>query len=344
MDALFTLPFITILLVPTMSSYATSLNVIFFYMTWSTLVLSHSPLRVELVGSFAVRLLLFIIPSLLGFLFDILTPSAAVHIKAHGESGLPSGRKRGKVRTKDLKVAGWSLFNIIMGTALQAGIEHLLVRVFKVRSALKFSVFFPLPWSMAFALFLGLILRESITYGVHRHVLHNSKSIFTKYLAKCHNNWYHSLSVPYPLTAHYDHPLAYIVGRFIPTYLPAMLLRYHMLTFMLYLAIVSVEESFAYSGYTIMPTKFFLGGIARRTDEHLLSEGEGNFGPWGVLDWIFSTTIGESNVEEDIMAEMDEAEIEEQVRKRLEASKKKIRAGTLRRNTTRRGSKADDAE
>ncbi|KAJ5291757.1 hypothetical protein N7478_001008 [Penicillium angulare] len=336
MDALFYLPFISILLVPTMSSYATTLNVVFFYMTWSTLVLSHSPLRVELVGSFVVRLLLFIIPSSLAFLFDILTPSAAVHIKAHGEAGLPglpSGIKRGKVRPMVLKVAAWSLFNMIMGTALQAGIEHLLVRILKVRSALKFSVFFPLPWSMAWSLLIGLILRESITYGLHRHILHNSRSVFTKYLAKCHNDWYHSLEVPFPLTAHYDHPLVYIIGRFIPTYLPAMLLRYHMLTYVLYLAIISVEESFAYSGYTIMPTKFLLGGIARRMDYHLISKGEGNFGPWGILDWVFSTTIGESDIEEDLMAEMDEAEIEKQVRKQLEASKQLIRANTLRRNT-----------
>lgn len=81
-----------------------------------------------------------------------------------------------------------------------------------------------------------------------------------------------------------------------------------------------------------MPTSFFLGGMARRTDEHLLKDGAGNFGPWGVLDWVFGTSIGNS-VEDDVMEELDEQEIEKQVRKAMEASKRKIREGTLRRNT-----------
>lgn len=171
-----------------------------------------------------------------------------------------------------------------------------------------------------------------MTYYFHRYVLHNSKSVFTRYLAQAHQSWYHSLKTPFPLTAHYDHPLVYLVVRFLPTYLPALLLRFHMLTYLLFLSTVSLEETFAYSGYTVMPTSFLLGGMARRTDEHLLKDGGGNFGPWGVLDWVFGTSIGNS-VEDDVMEEFDEQEIEKQVRKAMEASKMKIREGTLRRNT-----------
>jgi hypothetical protein len=105
-----------------------------------------------------------------------------------------------------------------------------------------------------------------------------------------------------------------------------------MLTYLLFLSTVSLEETFAYSGYTVMPTSFFLGGMARRTDGHLLEDGEGNFGPWGILDWIFGTSIGDS-IEDDIVAGVDEQEVERQVRKAMEASKRKIREGTLRRNT-----------
>lgn len=81
-----------------------------------------------------------------------------------------------------------------------------------------------------------------------------------------------------------------------------------------------------------MPTSFLLGGIARRTDMHLMEDGAGNFGPWGVLDWICGTTVGNRDFEDDVMDEMEEHEIEERVRKALEASKKKVREGTLRRN------------
>ncbi|KAJ5658627.1 uncharacterized protein N7484_002276 [Penicillium longicatenatum] len=332
MDALFSLPIISLLLVPTMSSYATSLNFIFFYVTWSTLVLSHSPLRVELVGSAAVRALFFVLPSLLFFLFDILTPSASVIVKAQGEAGLPSGRKKGKVRVRDLKVAAWALLNVLLGTVLQAAVETLLVQGLGIRSAVKVSMKLPMPWEMGKGLILALLIREVLTYYVHRYVLHNAQSVFTRYLARAHQSWYHSLRTPFPLTAHYDHPLVYIFVRFLPTYLPALFLRFHMLTYLLFLSTVSLEETFAYSGYTVMPTSFFLGGMARRTDGHLLEDGEGNFGPWGILDWIFGTSIGDS-IEDDIVAGVDEQEVERQVRKAMEASKRKIREGTLRRNT-----------
>lgn len=115
-----------------------------------------------------------------------------------------------------------------------------------------------------------------------------------------------------------------------------------MLTYLLYLATVSIEETFAYSGYTIMPTSFFLGGIARRIDMHLLTDGEGNFGPWGVLDWICGTTVGDSTVEDDLLEEFEDHEVEDKVRRALEASKRKVREGTLRRNTTSRRKRSGD--
>ena len=163
----------------------------------------------------------------------------------------------------------------------------------------------------------------------------------TSFVAKYHRSWYHELKAPFPLTAHYDHPFAYLLGRFVPTYAPAMLFRFHMLTYLLYSAVVSIEETFAYSGYTIMPTSFFLGGIARRIDMHLLTDGDGNFGPWGILDWICGTTVGNSTVEEDLLEEFEDHEIEDRVKRALEASKRKVREGTLRRNTVSRRRRND---
>ena len=160
MDALLSLPVLSLFLVPTISSYSTSLNIIFFYMTWTTLVLSHPPLRVELFGTAAVRLLFFLLPSLLFFLFDILTPSAAVVVKAQGEAGLPAGSKRGKVRMKDLKVAGWAMLNIGLSFAAQAAIEDVRTELFGMRSALRVSMKLPMPWEMVKDLLRGLLARE----------------------------------------------------------------------------------------------------------------------------------------------------------------------------------------
>lgn len=159
-----------------------------------------------------------------------------------------------------------------------------------------------------------------LSYIIHRYVLHRGNN----FAARQHQTWYHSLHTPFPLTAHYDHPLTYLLLNFIPTYLPAMLLRFHMLTYVAYLTIVSIEETFAFSGYTVMPTSFFLGGIARRTDIHLTSGAEGNFGPWGIVDWICGTSVGDS-IADNMEAEVEEHEIDESIRRAIEASKRRIR-------------------
>ncbi|PYH44396.1 sterol desaturase family protein, partial [Aspergillus saccharolyticus JOP 1030-1] len=288
MQPIFALPIYYLLIEPVWAFCGTSFNVVFFYMTWATLVLSHSALRVELVGTATVRVLCYALPSLLFFLFDILTPSAAVLLKAQGEYGLPAGNKRGRIRKKDLKVAGWALFNLTLGIVVQAAVEHALASQFRKVRLVKVTLKLPLPWTLVLDLFWGLLFREILSYTIHRCILHTNNP-----LARLHRTWYHSLRAPYPLTAHYDHPLVYLVGRWLPTILPVFLRRLHMLSYIVYLGLVSLEETFAYSGYSPMPTGFFIGGMARNTEAHLHSAGKGNFGPWGVLDWMLSTNVEE---------------------------------------------------
>lgn len=150
-------------------------------------------------------------------------------------------------------------------------------------------------------------------------------------MARYHRSWYHSLNAPYPLTAHYDHPIAYLLLKFLPTYGPAALFRYHMLTYIIYLSLISLEETFAYSGYKALPASVLIGGIARRADMHLLSGGDGNYGTWGIMDWVFGTSVGDG-VEDDLQDVLDEEEVEK-IRKVLES---KTRAKGVKRRTKRR--------
>lgn len=53
-----------------------------------------------------------------------------------------------------------------------------------------------------------------------------------------------------------------------------------------------------------------LRGMARRTDAHMMSEGDGNFGPLGVLDWVHDTTLGK-DVVDDLKAEAEKHRLEE---------------------------------
>ena len=144
-------------------------------------------------------------------------------------------------------------------------------------------------------------------YVVHRFALH-SRDRRIAFIIKLHRSWYHSLRVPFPLTAHYEHPALYLASTFIPTFLPVAVFRIHMLTYLFYTALVSLEETFAYSGYSWMPLKFLLGGIAHRTEIHLFT-GDGNFGRWGLLDWILGTLVvdGDENLSDKVQRAVDDS-------------------------------------
>ena len=124
-------------------------------------------------------------------------------------------------------------------------------------------------------------------------------------------SWQHSISPPFSLVANYDHPLAYLVRGFLPMYIPAVLFRFHLLTYHLYLALVSLEETLAYSGYSVLPSAFILGGIARRHERHLMSDGDGNFGCFGLMDFILGTSLGQ-DLADDVREEVGEEAGKEQ--------------------------------
>jgi len=304
LQALVGLPFLSLLLIPTTGSWSTTVNFFFFYLTWYTLILSHPPLRVELIGSLAIRVVFYLLPSAAFFAFDFLFPSAAVSAKAQGSSGLPMKNASRSRSLQYLRIVGWSVGNVLLATLAQFSIEFLLTKVLLVHSALRVTTTLPTPFAIIIDLARGYIMREILTYVIHRYTLHESRS----FVAKAHNSWYHSLEAPFPLSASYDHPLAYLLHNFIPTYAPAFLFRFHMLTYLMFLTIISLEETFAYSGYSTVPTNFILGGIARRTDDHLL-HGDGNFGRLGLVDWVMNTTIGGSLIE-DVGDEAEKHDVE----------------------------------
>lgn len=303
MDAFVSLPALSFLLIPAFSSYSTSLNLLFFYITWSTLVLSNPPLQVELVGTFAVRALFYLLPSLFFLAFDTCVPGASASLKALGPAALPLRNPTRAATRRLLATVGWSLFNTLLGILLQACTELLFTRVLSIRSALRVTTSLPMPWGIAKDLLRGYLLREVLAYTLHRYILHPTQATT---LSRAHDEWYHTSlpASPFPTCATYDHPAAFVLRTFLPTYVPAVLFRFHLLTYMVYTALVSVEETFAYSGYSTVPTNFLLGGIARRTDNHVLCGGDGNFGPWGLVDWVMGTSVG-GDVVDDAVAEAD---------------------------------------
>jgi hypothetical protein len=93
----------------------------------------------------------------------------------------------------------------------------------------------------------------------------------------------------------------------------------HILTYLVLIVLFSLEETFVYSGYNILPSTIMLRGMARRTDAHMMSEGEGNFGPFGILDWVHDTTLGK-DVVDDLKLEMEKHGVEEKAGNAIEGA------------------------
>ena len=82
------------------------------------------------------------------------------------------------------------------------------------------------------------------------------------------------------------------------------------MTYLLLVSAFSLEELFTYSGYNILPSTIMLKGMARRTDAHMMTQGKGNYGPLGVLDWVNGTTLG-ADVMDDLQDEMEKHHVQE---------------------------------
>lgn len=317
MDVLLSLPIATYLLAPSLTSWSTSLNLLFFYMTWTTLVLSHSPLRVRLTGTLAVRLVLWLLPSLASLAFDEAVPSLAESLKYGGRSALPPRDGRRVVRTAVL-----GLFNVGVFTALEGGLS-LVFTALLGEPEFRPSTTLPLPWQIGKHILLILVARETLHYYLHRFILHSNKG---GYLAKKHKAYAHARSVaPYSLQLFADHPLALIVHRFIPLYLPALLLRPHLLTYLMLVALTTAEETLAVSGYSVVPG-IIMGGIVQRAAIHYAGGGSSNFGAWGFLDWAHGTSKGR-DVLDDVKAEAEKHHVKERANRKKQQGKNMLEKG-----------------
>ncbi|OQO12250.1 hypothetical protein B0A48_02891 [Cryoendolithus antarcticus] len=278
------LPLLSFLALPVFGGTSTSINLLLFWATWSSLILTHDPLNVEAYGTLAVRLLFFLLPALASLGFDAALPGASKGIKAYGGKHMPSSLGRERM----LKIAGIATLNVLLAIALQAALEVLTTDFLHARSILKVTSMVPLPWNIAKDVLKGLAVRGVVHYLVHRYLLHNYDSP----LKTWHLQWQHSVRLPFSIVAAYDHPVCYLLAVWVPAFLPAYLFRFHVLTWHIFVALISLEDLFINSGYAVLPSSIILAGMARRTDAHFVTAKRGdvcNFGHTGLLDLVFGT-------------------------------------------------------
>lgn len=144
--------------------FFTSMNFVFFWVNWATLVLSHPPLRVELVGTAVIRVIFYLFPSLVFFIFDMSFPAASASVKAQGEAGLPTGSKRARPSAKELRIAACAIVNLALSILMQGVIEYTMTKVFNMRSVVKVTLRLPYPWEIVTDLVRGFAARE-VSYG-----------------------------------------------------------------------------------------------------------------------------------------------------------------------------------
>ncbi|CEJ92713.1 hypothetical protein VHEMI08347 [[Torrubiella] hemipterigena] len=319
MDVLLSIPLISYLVAPTQTSWSASFNLLFFYMTWATLILSHSALKVQLVGVLAIRIVLWLVPSLLSLLLDLGLPSVMESIKHGGRASLP---------LRNARRIGRLLFMVIVNNAVLLGVEGLISYAYLNtygQTIFRTTLTLPFPWQVAKQIVYLFILRETLQYYLHRHVLHSSDSP----VAKLHTSFAHGpAGAPFALQVYTDHPVPLLLHRFLPIYLPAAFIRPHLLTYFLFVGLCTLEETLAMSGYTIVPG-IIMSGITQRTAIHYATKGNANYGAYGVVDWAHSTSKGRG-ILQDLRDEAEKHHLQERsertVGQGLEAMKSGISA------------------
>lgn len=378
MDVLLSLPIVSYLLGPgAATSWSTSVNVLFFYLAWTTLVMSYAPLHIELVGVLAIRACLWLIPSLAFLVFDTSVPSLAANVKIGGAAALPP--RTDAERSLLVKLVLLGVFNLAVEVLLQAGLQVALLPALSGLSGLlstgvsstyskvhrliapkpKTSFFslsslssvssnyfpafprttktpvlpplfntaskLPLPWQFLKQTVVLFLLREVLVFYVHRFLLSrpdasSNSRLYPARLIRRLSRWHlgsyaHTRQqAPFSLLVFADHPASVFFLRWVPLYGSALLVRPHLLVFLVFVGLVTLEETLGMSGYRVVPG-LLLRGIARRTATHYTGEtadgsqqsgrrirssksdnssastdGGVNFGAWGLLDWAQGTS------------------------------------------------------
>lgn len=326
MDILLSIPLISTLLTP---SWSTSINILFFYATWTTLVFTHDAAAIHALALLALRLVLWLAPSLVFLAFDTLLPSLAEGIKFAGAASIPR---------RPLRLLGLAVFNMLLVTAVEGALSYGFTYVTR-QPLFRTSSTLPLPWQLFKHILALLTAREVLTYYIHRFLLHDARKCAT--LTKRHERWGHANSCS-SLQLYADHPLPLLTLHLVPVLLPSLVLRPHLLTYLLFTAMCTGESTMASSGYTVVPG-ILLGGIARRTAAHYACGGKASYGAWGILDWAHGTSKG-GDVLEDAKDEADKHDVKERSAKKVDEGAgvvqdgvNALRGGTVRRSPRNRG-------
>jgi hypothetical protein len=218
------------------------------------------------------------------------------------------------------KTLGLALLNVALCLAFEAAISMVYTLIFK-RHVFKMNTTLPFPWTVFKHCAFILTARELLNFYIHRFVLHGSSALAKKHMAYAHA----SSGAPFSLQVFTDYPVAALLYRFLPAFLPSALIRTHLLTYFLVLIITTIEETLAMSGYSVVPG-IVMSGITQRTAIHYASKGSANFGAYGIMDWAHGTSQGRG-VLEDVRNEAEKHRVEERSAEKIDEGTNAVQNG-----------------
>ncbi|KAJ5924358.1 hypothetical protein N7466_008545 [Penicillium verhagenii] len=234
---------------------------------WSDIVESHSPQRIEFLGTLLVQILAFWLPSIFYLCLDVIAPSFSQKHKIQPAPKQPT--------RKDIV----RCFLVVTQNQILSSVLHLTLLFIstKARSRSSYRVETPLPGAVEFArdFLISLLLRETMFYYSHR-LLH------VPYLYRQIHKKHHKFTAPIALAAQFAHPIEHIFANALPISLPPQLLRSHVLTFWAFLAWELFNTATVHSGYDFFHNK------AKMHDLHH-EKFNLNYGSVGLLDWVHGT-------------------------------------------------------